>query len=148
MAAPCLLLLWRLRPSHYCVLHNFALVCRFAVLVARVSLARKRRHCRCPSLPDTSQLPSSSDETVRLTLRFSPSPPNQRFLFCLHLWQSHLGTLSASHSSSTPGLFEAPLHLSVVRTFSYNPPPHLLCFSPSVHTPLNSSRWAVTGPLT
>lgn len=62
---------------------------------------------------------SACNSAARFTL--SPSLFNQRFFRSLRLWQSQLGTLSASHSSSAPGLFEAPVNLSVIRTFSYTP---------------------------
>lgn len=99
-----------------------------------------------PLLHDT-RLTSSWDVTLRLTLHFHRHLLTRDFFFSLRLWQSRLGTLSASHSSSASGLFEAPVNLSVIRTFSYTPP-HPLWPSPFMHTPLNSSRWAVTGPLT
>lgn len=135
---PVCLLLFRLQPSHYCVLHNSALV----GASPHVSPTSPRHESGdtwiCQSCRH-SQRTSSADVTHFTLFTITFEPETFFFFFCLRLRQSQLGTLSASHSSSAPGSFEAPVHLSVVRTFSCTPPPTLWS-SPSIHTPLNSSR--------
>lgn len=93
-----------------------------------------------PLLHDT-RLTSSWDVTLRLTLHFHRHLLTRDFFLSLWLWQSRLGTLSASHSLSASGLFEAPVNLSVIRTFSYTPPTRFGCLH------LCTPHWTVLAEL-